>query len=155
MESPQTHLWGPALWMILHSSAERIGLAKAKMLQYDEIRLWSGPLSSLRYSLPCPVCKKHYSDYYAAHSISEYTRPVIRQWLFNLHQQVNGRTNNTIPSTIDNLPDIYGKPFHFSKHADVVQHHMKLAISHRWCERNDVQRTARFLEEMKRLYDLF
>lgn len=141
--------------MILHSSAERMGQARAKMLQFDEIRIWTGLLASLRYSLPCPVCKKHFSDYYATHPISEYTRPAVRKWLFDLHQQVNGRTDKVFPFTIEDLPGIYGKPFHFSKHVGVVHHHMKLAVFHKWCDRNDIQRTLRCLEEMKRLYDLF
>lgn len=141
--------------MILHSSAERMGQGTSKMQQYDEIRIWSGLLSSLRYSLPCPACKKHFNEYYDSHPLSEYTRPVLRRWLFDLHQQVNSRTNKASPYTIEDLPAIYGNPYHFSKHAGVVQHHMKLAVFHKWCDRNDVQRTVRFLEEMKRLYELF
>ena len=155
MESPQTHIWGPELWMILHSSAERIGQSQVKMLQYDEVRIWTGLLSSLRYSLPCPACKKHYSDYYASHPIVAYTRPVLRKWLFDLHQQVNGYTNKQCLITIEDLPTIYGKPFHFSKHMGVVSHQMRLAIFHKRCDRNDVHSTVRFLEEMRRLYDLF
>ena len=155
MESPQTHIWGPELWMILHSSVERIGQSHARMLQFDEVRIWTGLLSSLRFSLPCPACKKHYSDYYAAHPISDYSRSTLRKWLFDLHQQVNGHTNKVGPFTIEALPEIYGKPYHFSRHMGVVQHHMKLAIFHKWCDRNDVQRTVRFLEEMRRLYDQF
>lgn len=155
MESPQTHIWGPELWMILHSSVERMGQSHAKMLQYDEIRIWSGLLSSLRFSLPCPACKKHYSDYYDSHPIQEYTRSFLRTWLFDLHQRVNGYTNKASPYTIEDMPGIYGKPYHFSKHLSIVQHHMKLAIFHKRCDRNDVQRTVRFLEEMRRLYDQF
>lgn len=132
-----------------------MGMARAKLLQFDEIRIWSGLLASLRYSLPCPVCKKHFSDYYAAHPISDYTRPAVRKWVFDLHQQVNDRHGKVYPSTIEQLPEIYGKPFHFSKYTNVVLQHMKLAVFHRWCDRNDVQRTTRCLEEMKRLYDLF
>ena len=155
MESPQTHVWGPELWTILHSTAERVGQSHVKMMQHEEIRIWSGLLSSLRFSLPCPACKKHYSDYYASHPILEYTRSFLRRWLFDLHQQVNARINKASPFTIEDLPAFYGKPFHFSRHMGVVQHHMKLAVFHKWCARDDVQRTVRFLEEMRRLYDQF
>jgi len=124
-------------------------------MQHEEIRIWSGLLSSLRFSLPCPACKKHYSDYYASHPILEYTRSFLRRWLFDLHQQVNARINKASPFTIEDLPAFYGKPFHFSRHMGVVQHHMKLAVFHKWCARDDVQRTVRFLEEMRRLYDQF
>lgn len=155
MESPQTHIWGPELWMILHSCVERMGQSQAKMLQFDEIRIWTGLLSSLRYSIPCPACKKHYSDYYASHPISEYTRSFLRNWLFQLHSQVNQQTNKVNAITIEDLPGIYSKPFHFSRHMTMFHAQMKLAIFHKWCDRQDVQRTLRFLEEMKRLYDLF
>lgn len=132
-----------------------MGQGTSRMQQYDEIRIWSGLLSSLRYSLPCPACKRHFSEYYDAHPLSEYTRPVLRRWLFDLHQQVNSRTNKTSTYTIEDMPAIYGKPYHFSKHAGVFHLHMKLAVFHKWCDLNDVQRTVRFLEEMRRLYDLF
>ncbi len=141
--------------MILHSTVERMGQSHAKVLQYDEVRIWTGLLSSLRYSLPCPACKKHYSDYYAAHPILEYTRTFLRHWLFELHQQVNRHTNKIGTYTIEDLPAIYGRPYHFSRHLGIVQHHMKLAIFHKRCAREDVQRTVRFLEEMRRLYDQF
>ena len=141
--------------MILHSTAERVGQSPVRMMQYDEVRIWSGLLSSFRFSLPCPLCKKHYSDYYAAHPISEYTQTTLRKWLFDLHQQVNERLNKASPFTIENVSALYGKPFHFSKHERIVQHHMKLAIFHKWCERNDVARTILFLEEMRRMYDQF
>jgi hypothetical protein len=155
MESPQTHLWGPALWMVLHSSAERIGSSPVKLLQQEEHRLWSGLLSSLRYSLPCPQCKKHYQDYISNHPIPVTSLSTIRSWLYHLHQEVNQRTNKTFDTTIDNLSEIYHKPFHFSRHTTIVIHHMKLAVFHNWCTRNDIQRTIRFLEEMKRFYDFF
>jgi hypothetical protein len=155
MESPQTHQWGPALWMILHSSAERIGQGPTRLLQHEETRLWSGLLSSLRFALSCFLCKKHYSDYFQQHPITQVTLPFIRQWLFQLHQEINHRNQKNSDITIENIPEIYSKPFHFSYHADIFQKHMRLALSHRWIGRDDIQRTIRFMEEMRRLYDFF
>jgi len=155
MESPQTHQWGPALWMILHSSAERIGSIQVKYLQHEEHRLWTGLLSSLRYSLPCPQCKKHYQEYYSNHPINEISYSFIRNWLFQLHNQVNSRNNKENSITIDNLGEIYSKPFHFSRYNGIVMKHMKLAMAHNWCSRDDIQRTTRLFEEMKRFYDFF
>jgi hypothetical protein len=155
MESPQTQIWGPELWMILHSSAERIGSAPLKRLSQEELRLWSGLLSSLRYSLPCPLCKKHYNDYYSAHPIQEVSKPFLRNWLFQLHSEINTRNNKPNNFTIDTIAEIYSKPFHFSRHVNIVVAQMRLAIFHNWCKREDIQRSIRFLEEMKRFYDFF
>ena len=154
MESPQAQHWGPALWMILHSSAERIGTAALKLLPQEEERLWNGLLSSLRYSLPCPQCKKHYNEHFSAHPILEISKPCIRNWLFDLHHQVNLRTKKDAIVAIENIPELYSKPFHFLHHFAIVQRHMQLALSHGWCSRDDIQRTLRFLEEMRRYYNL-
>lgn len=155
MESPQTQIWGPALWTILHSSAERIGTKSAKIQAFEEQRLWNGLLSSLRFSLPCPQCKKHFSDYLSSHPIHEVSSSFIRNWLYELHSQVNQRNHKDNSITIENIPEIYNKPFHFSYHVNIVMKHMKSAIFHRFCSREDIQRTARFFEEMKRFYDFF
>jgi hypothetical protein len=155
MESPQTHQWGPALWMILHSSVERIGSKSTKLLEHEETRLWTGLLSSLRYSLPCPQCKKHYQDYLQRHPIISVSQSFLRYWLFQLHQEVNQRNNKIVNITIENIPEIYGKPFHFSHHASIFQTHMRFGLFHNWVSRNDIQRTIRFLEEMRRFYDFF
>jgi len=141
--------------MILHSSVERIGLGQAKFLRFEEERVWSGLLASLRYALPCPNCKKHYSDFYASHPIRDYSRESLRDWLFQLHQKINNEHGKPAPFTIEQLPEFYGKPFHYSSFLQTVQHHMKLAVFHRWCSREDVQRSLRFLEEIKRVYDFF
>lgn len=155
MESPQTHQWGPALWMILHSSAERIGSGPAKFLQHEESRLWSGLLISLRFSLPCPQCKRHYSDFLQRHPLPIISQQSVREWLFTLHQEVNQRNNKLSDITIENIPAIYSKPFHFSLHTGIFQQHMRLALMQQWCSRDNIQRTIRFLEEMRRFYDFF
>lgn len=155
MQAPQTHQWGPELWNLLHSSAERIGTPSSRLQQHEELRLWNGLLSSLQYSLPCPLCKRHYTEFYQSHSLPSITKEHVRQWLFDLHCQVNTRTNKPNTISIENIPDLYQKPFHFSRHAGVVLQHMKLAVFHKWCSREDVQRTTRILEEMKRFYDFF
>lgn len=155
MESPQVSEWGPALWMILHSSVERIGSAPLKRLPQEEKRLWTGLLASLRYSLPCPQCKRHYTEYYSKHPILDISVPFLRNWLFQLHCEVNQRTNKENILTIENVSEIYRKPFHFSHHYQIILKHMKHAISLQWCARDDIQRTMRFLEEMRRFYDFF
>jgi hypothetical protein len=155
MDSPQNHIWGPQLWMILHSSAERIGIPKHGRLPQEEHRLWTGLLSSLQYSLPCPVCKKHYYAYLTAHPITSITKEFIRNWLFVLHRDINARTNKSDTISIENIPEIYEKPFNFSAHFNIVNQEMAKALRLGLSSRNDILRTVRFLEELKRYYDFF
>ena len=152
MEYPQNNIWGPHLWTILHSVAERIGSKSLKRLPGEETRIWAGLLASLRYSLPCPQCKKHYLEYYSSNPIQSINE--IRLWLYNLHSQINSR-NEKSDITIDQISEIYSKPFHFTYHYSFIIEQMKRALRHRWSSRNDIQCTSRFLIELKCFYDLF
>jgi len=152
-DSPQNSIWGPELWMILHSAAERVGSHVNKRLPQEEERIWYGLLGSLRYSLPCPQCKKHYASYFSSHRLV-FGKDALRAWLFHLHQEVNQRTSKE-PFLFERVQEQYRTPFHYSKHWHVVQGQMILALRKGWCSREDIQRTARFLEELKRFYDFF
>lgn len=152
MEYPQNNIWGPHLWTILHSVAERIGSKSLKHLPGEEKRIWAGLLASLRYSLPCPQCKKHYLEYYSSNPIQSINE--IRLWLYNLHSQINSRNEKT-NITIDQISEIYSKPFHFTYHYAFIIEQMKRALRHKWSSRNDIQCTFRFLIELKCFYDLF
>lgn len=150
MESPQNHIWGPNLWIILHSLAEKIGTTKN--LLSEETRLWSGFLSSLRYSLPCPQCKKHYTKYYIDNKISSISD--IRMWLYNLHNDVNMKTDKK-NITIDEISELYNKPFHFSHHFSIILNQMVHSLKIGWNTHDDIQRTIRLSNQIKYFYDLF
>ncbi len=154
MDAPQNHIWGPHLWMILHSAAERIGMTHIKLPQ-EELRIWTGLLSSLRHSLPCPVCKKHFTTYLSSNPIITFNREFIRNWLYNLHYQVNDRTEKSTTITIEQIPEIYSKPFNFSAHFRTVIEQMNKALRLGWSSRSDIQKTVRLSEELKRFYDFF
>lgn len=153
MDSPQNHIWGPHLWQILHSSTERV--TQPHLNRNEETRLWTNLLASLRYSLPCPQCKKHYTTYYSTTPIPAITRNDMRSWLYNLHCQVNDRTGKPNTITIDKIPEIYSQPFNFTAHFTVVNQEMIKALRLGWCSRDDIQRTIRCLQEIKRFYDFF
>jgi hypothetical protein len=155
MDSPQNHIWGPQLWIILHSSAERIGSKQLQRLPQEESRIWTTLLSSLRYSLPCPQCKKHYSDYILSTPITSIAQPFIRNWIYNLHNQVNARTGKPNNITVDQISEIYSKPFNFSAHFSIVIQQMHKAVQFGWSSRNDIQKSIRLFEELKRFYDFF
>lgn len=154
MNPPQSHIWGPHLWMILHSSAEKIGVSKIKNLPQEEVRIWSTLLGSLRYSLPCPICKQHYSAYYLSAPITNYNKEFIRNWLYVLHNQINTRTHKQSPA-VEQLPEIYGKLFNFTSHFNVLNEQMRKSLKLGWSSREDVQRTMRILQELKCFYDYF
>lgn len=155
MDSPQNHIWGPQLWIILHSAAEKIGLPKLTRLPQEESRIWTALLASLRYSLPCPQCKKHYTEYYTNNPITTINSSTIRIWLYNLHCQVNSRTGKPNTITIEQIPEIYNKPFNFTLHFNIVVEQMQKAVRFNWSSRIDIQRSIRLFEELKRFYDFF
>ena len=152
MESPQTAVWGPSLWTILHSATERIGTQLLKRLPQEESRIWIGLLTSLQYTLPCPLCKKHYKEYSSKHKIISFSKDSIRTWLFTLHADINQRLNKDNILTIDKLTDVYSIPFDFALHYSVIYKQMKCALRMGWLSHDDINRTIRFFEEMKRFY---
>ena len=154
MDAPQNHIWGPNLWMILHSAAERIGTSHIKLPQ-EELRIWAGLLSSLRHSLPCPICKKHFTTYFLSTPVKMFNQEFIRIWLYDLHRQVNDRTEKENTITIEQVPEIYSKPFNFSVHLRSVTNQMNQALRLGWSSRDDIQKSVRFFEELKRFYDFF
>jgi hypothetical protein len=155
MDSPQNSVWGPHLWIILHSSAERIGMSQLKRLPQEESRIWGNLLGSLRYSLPCPHCKHHYTTYYSANPIRVFNRDTVRKWLYDLHWQVNSRNGKSNEITLESISEIYSKPFNFSYHFGFVSQQMGQALKIGWSSRDDIQRSVRAFSELKRFYDFF
>jgi hypothetical protein len=155
MDQPHTTIWGPALWNILHYSAERIGNIVHNRMPQEETRLWTGLLSSLQYSIPCPLCKKHYTAYINSNKIDTISKTNIRIWLFDLHTYVNSRIGKTQTIAIENVPIIYGTPFNYTAYFNIINDQMLKALRLSWIVRNDYQRTIRFLEEIRRYYDFF
>jgi hypothetical protein len=155
MDLLQNHIWGPALWKVLHSSAERIGTKSLHRLPQEERRLWSNLLSNLRYSLPCPQCKKHYQSYYTTKPISTFTKEEIRMWLYHLHQSVNHRNGKPDTITPEELETIYSAPFCLSELLKSIIPQFRIGLQRGWTSREDLMKTFRDLEEIKRFYDFF
>ena len=68
---------------------------------------------------------------------------------------MNDRTEKSVEITIEEIPEIYSKPFNFSAHFRVVAEQMNRALRLGWSSRDDIQKSARFFEELKRFYDFF
>lgn len=112
MASPSD--WGPPLWRVLHSLAERLGKHTVVLLAQDERRAWMNFLRSIEYAMPCAKCRAHYKAYRTAHSIDralsvqgEALRNWARQWLWSLHEEVNRDAGKTGP-TLEEIPGLYG-----------------------------------------------
>jgi len=151
MEAPQNSVWGPALWKLLHFSAERIGLPVIR-LPHEEERLWRALLRSLSFSLPCPLCKKHYALYDRSHPLV-FSKENMRSWLYALHEQVNLRLG--LPSFVEDVGTVYGVPFSFRTYSAVFVEHMRRGVRHGTVKQEDMVRTIRCLEELIRYYDFF
>jgi hypothetical protein len=155
MSVPQNNIWGPPLWNILHSLAERIYLPDLPLQIKEQRRLWVGLLSSLRLSLPCPLCRKHYTEYYNMHFPDTYMHndfnQYVRYWLYQLHSDVNMRlSKQNIP--IDTLTDTYGKYNNYHHDLNIVISQMSSGIRAGWINRDDLTRAHRFLRQLFAFY---
>ena len=85
--------WGPPLWRILHTLAERLGRQAHPILIQDEARLWGQLLLQTNTILPCKLCQAHYKEWRTKHSLEgirgTYLRDESRRWLWALHENVN------------------------------------------------------------------
>jgi hypothetical protein len=126
-----------------------------RRLPHEERRIWSQLLQSLRFSLPCPLCKRHYQEFYEPHPLPPvFTQADLRVWLYRLHSAVNQRTGKPDLS-LSEVQERGVAPFCFSEAVGILSGQMRLSIQRGICSREDVIRTLRHLEEMKRLYDFF
>jgi hypothetical protein len=126
-----------------------------KRLPQEEARIWTTLLSSLRFSLPCPLCKKHYTAYFTSKPIRTVNRDFIRQWLYDLHSQVNAQTDKPNNISLEQVSERYSQLFNFTHHYGIIMEQMMRALRLGWSSREDIQRTQRAFLELKRFYDFF
>jgi hypothetical protein len=154
---PNTIEWGPPTWRIFHALAERSGRSSNQRQQIEEARLWASFLASLRRSIPCLLCRQHYSEYLQANPIEsilskfgEERRVDLRTWFYTFHNSVNLRGNKVFEGSIANLESIYGSynAANFTSDKAILVDNMRRAMFHRFLTRDDMMRTVRFLEEL-------
>ena len=95
---PEPVEWGPTLWKILHSFAERSGRITNPMFQADEKRQWVLLLTTLPQVIPCDHCREHAAAWIATHPIAplrDLPYAEVHGWLvdylYMLHDAVNSR----------------------------------------------------------------
>ena len=93
---PENSEWGPLLWIILHSLAERATKVVSPLFEIEERKTWISLLQTTESILPCPDCRAHYKQWIDTHPVSivqtmAYAdlREFLRRWLYDLHQNVN------------------------------------------------------------------
>lgn len=111
---PQNEEWGPIVWRILHTLAEKGGLQTDKLFQADEGRIWPLFVKSIGPMIPCPYCRDDFNQWLATHpfvlptNYSEWNI-YIRQWFYDFHESVNRRLQK--PSfPFDQLRPTYNNP---------------------------------------------
>lgn len=168
MDAPQNNIWGPEMWKIIHGLAEKIGTyptvshrRETNTQINEEKRLWGILLSSLRLSLPCPLCRKHYSEFIGSNPIHNIvnlnpgivgglSKEQVKSWLYHLHSSVNNR-NNKENISIEILSDLY-RHINYNYSLNIIAIHMKRGINKHWITHEDMMRTIRVLKEMFAFY---
>lgn len=93
---PQNEEWGPLLWWILHTFAEKAGRQPDPLLRADEGRAWPLFVKELTQILPCPYCRDHLEEYSKQHPFvlpeNQYMWKIyIPDYFYDLHEAVNQR----------------------------------------------------------------
>lgn len=95
-EYPQNEEWGPLLWVVLHTLAEKAGKQDNPISKGDEQRAWPLFVKTLGPIIPCPYCRDHFQDYIKENPFElplDYTmwKQVIPSYFYQLHESVNAR----------------------------------------------------------------
>lgn len=99
---PQNEQWGPLLWTVLHSFAERLGKQPHPSILEDQRREFLLFLHYVGDTMPCKKCREHYAAWRKLHPLDGLPKskdffPAVKQWLFDLHSHVN--ESRGIPNT--------------------------------------------------------
>ncbi len=120
--------WGPPLWRILHTLAERLGRQTIKLLETDERRAWVALLRAIQVVMPCAKCRAHFKAWRLAHPTERFItsydlRTDAREWLWSLHEEVN-REKGVAGPTLEELPGLYG-----SRTGQEIQEDVKVVLA--------------------------
>lgn len=93
---PQNEEWGPLIWLILHTLAEKAGRQTNSIMLGDEMRAWPLFVKTLPLAIPCPYCREHLQGYIVSHPFElpiDYAswKDYIPSYFYSLHESVNQR----------------------------------------------------------------
>jgi hypothetical protein len=155
----QRDTWGPALWKILHTLANRSGSITNKILEDDEAHAWMNVFKTLDNIMPCALCVNHYKAAIKRINISELLiiRGLARNtWLtefwYNLHNNVNSRSNKPafLKDDLKNYDDKIGFDLSYELIKKVVAKGIEQGILHMLVAKNALSR----IEILRRVYGL-
>lgn len=85
------------------------------MIATDEAHEIIFILRDVEKIMPCQFCRTHYREWRKDHPIEEIDKlrgfmlkTVLRQWLFDLHENVNRSRGIESSMTVDQMPELYG-----------------------------------------------
>lgn len=82
-------LWGPAIWYLFHTMAEKVKESSFNIIRDDLIRV----VRKVCSNLPCPSCTTHAVQYLNKVDMSKIqTKEDLKQMLYIFHNDVNKRT---------------------------------------------------------------
>lgn len=93
---PQNEEWGPLVWSILHTLAEKAGKQTSPITRGDEQRAWPLFMKALVPVIPCPFCRTHFDDYLKQYPFElplDHTawNDFVRDYFYTFHESVNAR----------------------------------------------------------------
>lgn len=85
------------------------------MIATDEAHEIVFLLRDVEKIMPCQLCRTHYRDWRRRHPLEQIDtlrgpllRETVRQWLFELHEEVNTGRGVTSGLTLEDMPRLYG-----------------------------------------------
>jgi len=106
--------WGPLLWKLLHTLAEKLGTQKPEILAADEAREIVLILRGLEVIMPCEKCRKHYKEYRVMNPFDIFAqrrglglKKGVREWLYMLHETVNKKNGTESLLLLKDMEPMY------------------------------------------------
>ena len=152
-------VWGPSLWYVMHTLANKSGNQTSYILQLDEINIWINIIKTLHNIMPCALCASHYKEWILKtnlRKLHEYKGLQLQEWLQNFwyvfHNNVNTKTNK--PEFIKDGLLGYTAATEFNNAWDLLKRMTAYGIQHNQLNLMAVKTTMKHLEVLKRLYGL-
>jgi hypothetical protein len=155
----QRDTWGPALWKILHTFANKSGSITNKILENDEAYAWINVFKTLDNIMPCALCVQHYKAAVKKTNINDLLmiRGLARNtWLtefwWNLHNNVNSRSDKSTfeKDDLKNYDDKTGFDLAYELIKKVVAKGIEQGTLHMLAAKNALSR----IEILRRVYGL-
>lgn len=155
----QNSQWGPPLWRVLHTVAERLGVNQNSLVATDEARTFVQLLRVTEGVMPCPLCRKHFHQWILSHSPAALElrrgpslRLDARRWLWSLHENVN-HTRGVSGMTLEDAEAHYSaiSKDAFQKDIDALNHMFTVAMQTSLVNPNHVRSWKALLSLLRRL----